>query len=150
MKALTAVALLAAVACAPVVVKQQHATGSIDSRSRLEPAAPTKPRASRSHVRRQLAPVVPINTHLWDVTAYCATGHKTASGRWPVVGMAATLSRRIPFGTRLRVPGFGVVTVTDRIGHGSELDLYMGSGPACDRAARQWGRRHLTVVEVSS
>lgn len=87
-------------------------------------------------------------SHRWDTTAYCATGHRTASGVWPAVGMAATLDRTIPFGTRLRVPGYGVVTVQDRIGHGSQLDIYLGTGAACDHAARTWGRRHLTITEV--
>jgi 3D (Asp-Asp-Asp) domain-containing protein len=64
--------------------------------------------------------------------------------------MAATLDRTIPFGTRLRVPGFGVVVVTDRIGHGSDLDLYLGSSPGCARAARAWGRRHLVVEELAA
>lgn len=50
---------------------------------------------------------------------------------------------RWPFGTRLRVEGRGVVTITDRIGHGSQLDLFMTT---C-AAARQFGRRHL-LVEV--
>jgi 3D (Asp-Asp-Asp) domain-containing protein len=51
---------------------------------------------------------------------------------------------RWPFGTRLRVEHVGVVTVTDRIGWGSDLDLYMTS---CSEA-RQFGRRHLTVTVV--
>jgi 3D (Asp-Asp-Asp) domain-containing protein len=48
---------------------------------------------------------------------------------------------RWPFGTRIRVQHVGVVTVTDRIGWGSQLDLFMTS---C-HAARQFGRRHLHV-----
>lgn len=74
-----------------------------------------------------------------DVTAYCHTGNPTASGVWPREGMAA--GNRWPFGTVLRVPGWGQVTITDRIGMGSDLDLYMGS---CSKA-RRWGRKHLPV-----
>jgi 3D (Asp-Asp-Asp) domain-containing protein len=79
-----------------------------------------------------------------DVTAYVCTGNRTASGVMPQVGMAATLAR-IPFGTRIFVPGVGVVTVTDRIGHSSDLDLYMGCGAQAQQRAEQWGRQRLTV-----
>jgi 3D (Asp-Asp-Asp) domain-containing protein len=112
-----------------------------------------QPRVSRSTGRHPLVSAgraaTPQRSRRWSVTAYCATGHRTASGVWPRIGMAATLDRSIPFGTRLSVPGIGVVTVTDRIGHGSDLDLYLGSGAACEHAAREWGRRHLTVEVVA-
>lgn len=98
--------------------------------------------ASRSAVRWPLR-----RAGRWvDVTAYCATGNPTASGVWPQVGMAATLDRGVPFGTRLEVPGVGTVTVTDRIGWGSDLDLYLGAGAACQDAADRWGRRRLFVA----
>lgn len=95
------------------------------SRSRVVPARPIPPRRDTL-----------------NVTCYVATGHRTASGVWPRAGMAA--GNRWPFGTRLRVQGVGVVTITDRIGHGSELDLFMTSLHAC----RQFGRRHLAVEVV--
>lgn len=145
MRGVAYLALLAATACGPTVVETALPAKVA---SRLEPPAPTPlptpHRASRSHPR----PV--LRTHHMDVTAYCSTGNRTASGVWPGPGMAATLDRSIPFGTRLRVPGFGVVTVTDRVGHGSDLDLYLGSSPACARAARAWGRRHLVVEEIAA
>lgn len=81
-----------------------------------------------------------------DVTAYCATGNNTASGVPPEIGMAA--GNRWPFGTVLDVPGYGRVTITDRIGHGSDLDLYMGDGQACLDKANGWGRRHLAVTII--
>ena len=145
---LALLALLTA-ACAPAVVKHTAEHRRHVEASRLEPATPQPTRASRSHARKPLATVHPIRSHSWDVTAYCETGSKTASGVWPRRGMAATLSRRIPFGTRLRVPGIGLVTVTDRIGHGSDLDIYLG-GSGCEQLARNFGRRHLTVVEVTA
>jgi 3D (Asp-Asp-Asp) domain-containing protein len=77
-----------------------------------------------------------------DVTAYCHTGNRTASGLWPKPGMAANNTYR--FGTRLRVEGLGVVVVQDRIGWGSQLDLFMSS---C-REAREFGRRQLRVEVV--
>jgi len=48
---------------------------------------------------------------------------------------------RWPLGTRLRVEGIGVVVVQDRIGHGSQLDLFMTSEAAC----RRFGRQRLAV-----
>lgn len=79
---------------------------------------------------------------LTRVTCYVWTGHRTASGKWPRPDMAA--SNRHPFGTRLRVQGVGVVTVEDRIGWGSDLDLYMTSHPACI----QFGRQRLRVQVI--
>ncbi len=70
-----------------------------------------------------------------SVTCYVATGNRTASGVWPKPGMAA--GNRWPFGTRLRVQRYGVVTVTDRIGHGSELDLFFASRIDCINFGRQ-------------
>jgi 3D (Asp-Asp-Asp) domain-containing protein len=79
-----------------------------------------------------------------DTTAYCWTGNHTASGRWPRIGYAA--SNLFPFGTRLRVPGFGVVTVEDRTDNLTQLDLYMGDA-GCGLRATRFGRRSL-LVEV--
>jgi 3D (Asp-Asp-Asp) domain-containing protein len=81
---------------------------------------------------------------MMSVTAYCATGSRDADGTWPQVGYAATLDRSIPFGTHLLVPGYGEVVVHDRIGHGSDLDLYMGD-TGCAARADAWGRHYLHV-----
>ena len=104
-------------------------------------AAPAPTRASRSRTTP-----APYGARWFDVTMYCETGSRTASGVWPRRGMAATLDRRIPFGTRYQVPGWGPVVVTDRIGHGATLDLYGGTDPGCPARARQWGRQQLRVV----
>lgn len=77
-----------------------------------------------------------------DVTCYVATGQRTASGLWPRPGMAA--SNRWPFGTRLRIEHVGAVVVQDRIGHGSDLDLFMTSRAACVRFGRQ--QLHVEVL----
>jgi 3D (Asp-Asp-Asp) domain-containing protein len=63
---------------------------------------------------------------------------------WPQIGQAA--SNLFPFGQRLRVPGIGVVTITDRVGYGAELDLYFGDA-GCEQRALAFGRRSL-LVEV--
>jgi 3D (Asp-Asp-Asp) domain-containing protein len=101
---------------------------------RIVRGSPTSsPRAARS--RPLVAPTL-------SVTAYCWTGHRTASGAWPAVGMAAGNSW--PPGTQLAVEAWGVVTVTDRIGHGSQLDLYLGR-EGCEQKARSFGRQSLRV-----
>lgn len=66
----------------------------------------------------------------------------TASGKRVAPGMCAAPAS-IPFGTRLRVQGQGVLVVEDRGGaiKGNRLDIYMPSL----KAARQFGRRWLTV-----
>lgn len=95
----------------------------------------------RPHLRRASHPIRAVTL---DTTAYCESGSRTASGVYPQRGMAA--SNLFPFGQRLRVPGIGIVTVTDRIGYGSQLDIYMG-GPGCEQRALAFGRRSL-LVEV--
>lgn len=77
---------------------------------------------------------------LLSVTCYTATGHRTASGLWPREGMAA--SNAYPFGTKLMVEKVGVVVVQDRIGWGSDLDLYRDSRASCVT----FGRRSLHVA----
>lgn len=77
-----------------------------------------------------------------DITMYCPTGNRTASGKVPSRGMVATISRSIPFGTRIYIDGLGEFTVEDRIGHGSEFDIFT---PSCGEA-RRFGRKHLRVT----
>lgn len=79
------------------------------------------------------------------VTTYCATGTTTASGTWPRTGDAATLDRGVPFGTVLWIDGNGTRTVTDRIGHGSDVDLYDGR-PGCETRADRYGVQHQHVA----
>jgi 3D (Asp-Asp-Asp) domain-containing protein len=111
---------------------------------------PRAPHSSRLHRRTpRPAPTPPQHgpRHLLSVTAYCATGNRTASGAWPQLGMAA--GNRWPFGTRLHVEHVGDVVITDRIGWGSELDLYFGADAGCEQRAARFGRRQLTVTEVT-
>ena len=77
----------------------------------------------------------------YRVTAYCLRG-RTASGWWVGPGTVAA-PRRLPFGTRLWVQGYGAGVVRDRggaVGPG-RLDVWFAS---CWRA-RQWGVRHVRV-----
>ena len=78
----------------------------------------------------------------WEVTAYCHTGNRTASGTWPRVGTIAA-PRYVSFGTQLHIQGYGYSRVEDRGGAivGRRLDVYM---PSCWHAI-QWGRRTVWV-----
>lgn len=71
---------------------------------------------------------------------YCS-GTTTASGKRVREGMVATLDRSIPFGTVVQIEGMGSYVVEDRIGHGSEFDIYTTS---CGKA-NEFGRHHLLV-----
>lgn len=151
----TALIVLALAGCgspAPAVVTLETPPPAVHAHVDVEPApvrlaprptaAPSSsPRASRQRHHHHHRPPSTSSRRL-EVTAYCWTGNRTASGAWPRVGMAA--GNRWPFGTRLNVETVGVVTITDRIGHGSELDIYLGRD-GCERRARAFGRRHLRV-----
>ena len=78
----------------------------------------------------------------WQVlncSAYCETGNKTASGKWPQVGHAA--ADHIPFGSRVTLPDGRVLTIEDRFGGGftNKLDIFMATEKEC----WEWGRRWL-------
>lgn len=117
----------------PVVDDTTPAAGSVVPRPQVS-------KASRSRsLDRNAASGTPLSL---SVTCYVATGDRTASGKTPQAGMAA--SNAYPFGTRLLIKGYGVVTVEDRIGHGSDLDLFMDDLAGC----RRFGRQQLAVEVV--
>ncbi len=70
----------------------------------------------------------------------------TASGTKAKVGTIAADSRVFPFGTRMRVPGYGWGTVEDRGGaiKGGKIDLFFRS----HEDALEWGRQTVTVEVV--
>lgn len=107
-------------------------------------AGPRRRVRSGSHVHSTRPPGVLRAGQLLDVTAYCWTGSRTASGQWPRVGIAA--GNIWPIGTVLDVQGVGQVVIEDRIGHGSQLDIHMGRD-GCDARADQFGRRQLRVMQ---
>lgn len=88
-----------------------------------------------------------------NVSAYCGcqicTGKwsefgLTASGKPPVAGRTVAADWSVlPFGTKLRVPGFGMLRVEDTGSaiKGYKLDIYMES----HEEAKQFGRRNLVV-----
>lgn len=80
-------------------------------------------------------------TRFGDVTMYCLSG-TMADGQRVHEGAIATLDRSIPFGTRITVPGLGTYVVEDRVGWGTDFDIWT---PSCAMAHR-WGRHHLRVT----
>lgn len=77
---------------------------------------------------------------LASVTAYGPTGRRTASGKLPERGMAA--SNTLPFGTRVRLSNGLTVVIEDRIGCCSDLDLFMPTVAE----ARRFGRQRLRIA----
>lgn len=105
---------------------------------------------SRASEPRVGAPTVGsvLRGPLHDITMYCPTGNTTASGKWPRRGMVATMSRSIPFGSRVLIDGLGEFVVEDRIGHGSEFDIFTPSCSEADRFGRQ--HRRVTILDTDS
>lgn len=125
--------------------KREKAAKARASRSRH---AEIKPRVVEHHV--DVPHVQPLPTpsrkhlyggRLYDITKYCPTGNLTASDKVPERGMVATLDRSIPFGTSVVIDGLGTYIVEDRIGYGSEFDIFTQSCSEAD----QFGREHRTV-----
>jgi 3D (Asp-Asp-Asp) domain-containing protein len=80
---------------------------------------------------------------IFEATAYCYTGNRTATGTWPSRGTIAVDPTIIPLGTRLFVEGYGEGIAEDTGGaiKGEILDLYMESESEC----WDWGRRQVEV-----
>lgn len=88
-----------------------------------------------------------------EITAYTPNEapNRTASGLWPEMGVTCAADyiagMKVPFGTRIEVPGMGEYIVQDRFGagHNDRVDLFMMS---LDDALR-WGRRTLNCRVVT-
>jgi 3D (Asp-Asp-Asp) domain-containing protein len=92
--------------------------------------------------RKQLSRGSSVRELVLEVTAYNWTGNRCANGEWPIEGTTVAMNG-IPFGTRVFIPGIGERIVQDRIGHGTQLDIYMGQ----DRQkALNFGRQKLKVI----
>jgi 3D (Asp-Asp-Asp) domain-containing protein len=113
--------------------------------SGLQPAeAPTvieAPGTSISEYRQIEAPEP--EPMIFEATAYCYTGNRTATGTWPSRGTIAVDPAIIPLGTRLYVEGYGEGIAEDTGGaiQGEIIDLYMESEDEC----WAWGRRTVEV-----
>ena len=82
-----------------------------------------------------------------NVSAYCHTGNRTASGVWPQVGMAA--ADHLPFGSRVTLPDGTVVVIRDRMGgnYTDKLDLFKETEDECWKFGRQILRCKVEVEE---
>lgn len=80
-------------------------------------------------------------------TAYTHTGHRTASGLQPQVGLVAVDPRVIPMGSRLYIEGYGFARAADRGRSikGEKLDLFMETLGQC----KSWGRRTAKVYVLN-
>ncbi|MTV48441.1 hypothetical protein GJ688_05515 [Heliobacillus mobilis] len=78
-----------------------------------------------------------------SATAYTHTGSRTATGRWPSVGVVAVDPRVIPLGTKLFVENYGMATAADTGGaiKGNKIDVFFDTEAECIR----WGRQPVTV-----
>ena len=82
-----------------------------------------------------------------NVSAYCHTGSRTASGVWPQVGMAA--ADHLPFGAKVTLPDGTVVVIRDRMGgnYTDKLDLFKETEDECWKFGRQILRCKVEVEE---
>ena len=80
---------------------------------------------------------------IFEATAYCYTGNRTATGTWPSRGTIAVDPEVIPLGTRLHIEGYGEGIAEDTGGaiKGEIIDLYMESEAEC----WEFGRRQVEV-----
>jgi 3D (Asp-Asp-Asp) domain-containing protein len=86
------------------------------------------------------------------VTAYCgcekccgkwAKYNKTADGHIPKEGVTCAASRKIKFGTKLKIEGVGIRIVQDRLAikYDNRIDIYFSS----HKRALEFGKKKLKV-----
>jgi uncharacterized protein YabE (DUF348 family)/3D (Asp-Asp-Asp) domain-containing protein len=82
------------------------------------------------------------------VTAYTHTGHRTATGTYPRIGTVAVDPKKIPYGTKLYIPGYGYGRAEDtgafRGKSFLQLDLFMDSTNDC----LNWGRKRELKIYI--
>lgn len=78
-----------------------------------------------------------------QASAYTYTGHNTATGLAPKVGMVAVDPAVIPMGSRLYIEGYGYATACDTGGAvvGNRIDLFMEDRSQC----LKWGVRNVKL-----
>lgn len=82
-----------------------------------------------------------------QITAYTHTGRRTATGKWPKVGMCAVNPKIFGYGTMFYVPGYGYAVAEDTGANDSSLvsiDLFMDTKEDCLR----WGRKRNVTVTI--
>ena len=76
-------------------------------------------------------------------TAYTHTGGNMDNGEYPYFGAVAC--NLVPLGTTIYIEGLGNFVVKDRIGHGSDLDIFMNTYDEC----MAYGRRTVNVYIIN-
>lgn len=86
-------------------------------------------------------------TRYMESTAYTYTGHRTATGLSPAVGLVAVDPSIIPLGTRMYVEGYGYATAADTGGaiKGNRIDVFLETYAQCIN----WGRKSVKVYILS-
>ena len=82
-----------------------------------------------------------------QITAYTHTGRKTATGKWPMIGMCAVNTKQFAFGTKFYIPGYGYAVAEDTGSNTSSkvcIDVFMDTKADCTR----WGRKRNVKVYV--
>lgn len=89
---------------------------------------------------KKLMIMMAVFWQVMNVSAYCHSGNRTASGVWPQVGHAA--ADHLPFGSKVTLPDGRILTITDRFGGGylDRLDIFMASEQECWQFGRQFLR----------
>lgn len=79
----------------------------------------------------------------FEATAYTYTGHNTATGQPPRVGLVAVDPRVIPLGTKMYVEGYGFAVAADTGGaiKGRIVDVFFETVREC----LVWGRRKVKI-----
>ena len=101
---------------------------------------------------KRLLIMMAVFWQVMNVSAYCETGNRTASGVWPAVGHCAVdkiNGQWIPFGTRITTEDGRVLTVTDRFGgnYDNRLDIFMASEDECWKFGRQFLRCRIETPQ---
>ncbi|MDQ0188315.1 G5 domain-containing protein [Alicyclobacillus cycloheptanicus] len=104
------------------------------------------PAASRSTVAsRSDSSMIPMGTLTVVATAYVAGG-RTSTGMAAEPGVVAVDPRVIPLGTKLYIPGIGVVRAEDTGGAivGDRIDICVATQAEADA----WGERTIKIYEI--
>lgn len=96
--------------------------------------------------RSSAGPIAPLRTITVVATAYVGGG-RTATGWRAQPGVVAVDPSVIPLGTKLYIPGMGVVRAEDTGGaiQGNRIDICMST----TAQANAWGVRTITLYEIS-
>lgn len=90
--------------------------------------------------------LIAVIWQMLNVSAYCHTGNRTASGVWPTAYVTCAADH-LPFGSKVTLPDGRTWIVQDRLGGGytDRLDLFKATEDECWK----WGRQILRCKVVT-